>query len=105
METKMHDPHAALRDQAKDLRLYGLLSHWAEMVASPEQVAVFKQWLEWEAAERQRRSLERRLRSAQIGRFKPVADFDWNWPQQCERAAIEELMTLEFLQEAANVVL
>ena len=101
----MHDPHAALRDQAKDLRLYGLLSHWAEMVASPEQVAVFKQWLEWEAAERQRRSLERRLRSAQIGRFKPVADFDWNWPQQCERAAIEELMTLEFLQDAANVVL
>ena len=61
--------------------------------------------LGWEEQERARRSLERRLRTAHIGRFKPLCDFDWAWPKRCDRAAIETLMTLEFLNDAANVVL
>ena len=101
----MTEPTCALRQQASDLRLYGLLSHWSEMMAQPEQARWVTQWLSWEASERSRRSLERRLRSAQIGRFKPMADFDWDWPEQCDRAAVEELMTLAFLTDASNVVL
>ena len=29
-----------------------------------------------------RRSLERRLAQAHLGRFKPLADFEWNWPKK-----------------------
>ena len=101
----MHESHAELHAQVQDLRLYGLLSHWSDVTASAEHLASIRQWVAWEADARQRRSLERRLRSAQIGRFKPIADFDWKWPQQCDRGAVEELMTLEFLKDASNVVL
>ena len=52
-----------------------------------------------------RRSLERRLTDAHIGRFKPLCDFDWDWPKRCDRPAIEDLMSLGFLKESANVVL
>lgn len=97
-------PPAELRAQAAELRLHGLLAHWAEVMGQPEQARWVRQLLGWEAAERGRRSLERRLREAHIGRFKPLADFDWAWPQSCDRAAIEELMTLDFLEEASNVV-
>jgi DNA replication protein DnaC len=45
------------------------------------------------------------LRTAHIGRFKPLCDFDWAWPKRCDRAAVDTLMTLEFLNDAANVVL
>jgi len=34
-----------------------------------------------EIAERERRSLERRLRAARLGRYKPIDEFDWNWPK------------------------
>ena len=61
--------------------------------------------LDWEEQERGRRSLERRLRAAHIGRFKPLCDFDWAWPKRCDRAAFEALMALDFLAEATNVVL
>ena len=61
--------------------------------------------LSWEEQERARRSLERRLRTAHIGRFKPLCDFDWNWPKRCDRAAIDALMALDFLKDATNVVL
>ena len=94
-----------LRDQAASLHLYGLLAHWAVVIAQPEQASWVAQMLAWEAAERSCRSLERRLRAARIGRFKPLADFDWAWPKQCDRGAVEDLMTLTFLEDATNVVL
>jgi DNA replication protein DnaC len=95
---------AELRGQADALRLHGLLAHWTELMADPEAARRVAQWIAWELAERGRRSLERRVRAAHLGHFKPIADFDWNWPTQIDRAAIEELMTLQFLTDATNVV-
>jgi DNA replication protein DnaC len=63
------------------------------------------QLLDWEEAERTRRSLERRLSDSHIGSFKPLTHFDWAWPKRCDRQAIEELMSLDFLAEAANAIL
>ena len=97
-------PAAQLREQAQGLRLHGLLAHWSEVMAQPDHSRWIAQWLTWESEERGRRSLERRLREAHIGRFKPLADFDWDWPKHCDRAAIEELMTLGFMADATNVV-
>lgn len=97
--------HALLREQATELRLYGLLAHWDELMGQPETEPRVRQWLAWESAERAHRSLQRRLRDAHIGRFKPLADFDWSWPKQCDRDAIEELMSLQFLADASSVVL
>lgn len=90
-----------LQQRAHALHLHGLLAHWSE-IATSGWVAPL---LDWEESERARRSLERRLNAARIGRFKALADFDWTWPTRCDRAAIEELMTLRFLQDTSNVVL
>ena len=38
-----------------------------------------------ESQDRDRRGLDRRLRNARLGRFKPIADFDWNWPKKIDR--------------------
>ena len=87
--------------RATALQLHGLLAHWAECVDAPWLDAV----LNWEETERARRSLERRLRCAHLGRFKPLADFDWAWPTQCDQRAIAELMSLDFLTSATNAIL
>ncbi|MFQ5927195.1 MAG: IS21-like element helper ATPase IstB [Terriglobia bacterium] len=58
-----------------------------------------------EEADRARRSLERRLRYSRIGRFKPLADFDWNWPKKIDREIIERALTLDFIQEGRNLIL
>lgn len=90
-----------LQQRAKALQLHGLLAHWHELTEA-DWVATL---LDWEEHERARRSLVRRMAEARIGRFKPLADFDWSWPEQCDPAAIRELMTLEFLNTAANAIL
>ena len=96
--TTTNDP---LMARARALKLYGLLAHWEEI----HDLGRVERLIGWEEQERARRGLERRLRNAHLGRFKPLADFDWSWPKQCDREAVEELMRLAFLDEAANVVL
>ena len=64
-----------------------------------------QRFIEWEEVERKRRGLERRLSAAHIGRFKPLADFDWSWPDQCDQAAVSGFMTLRFIKETANIIL
>jgi DNA replication protein DnaC len=91
----------ALRSRAKALNLHGLLAHWSEVATQPW----LAQMLDWEEQIRASRSLERRLKTAQIGRFKPLCDFDWAWPKHCDRATVEAVMTLDFLAEATNIVI
>jgi DNA replication protein DnaC len=100
MKTK-HDTED-LRQRTQSLGLFGLLAHFGEIKASEWEL--IRRLIEWEEGERQRRSLERRLRNARIGDFKPMADFDWKWPRRCDREAIEEVLTLDFVTEGANLV-
>jgi DNA replication protein DnaC len=58
-----------------------------------------------EHAERERRSLERRRRSAKLGRFKPIAEFDWNWPTKIDRPVIERALEGELVSQHENLVL
>ena len=89
------------RQRLRQLGLYGLLAQTETLLHE----SWFAQVLDIEDAERARRSLKRRLDASRLGAFKPVADFDWAWPTKCDRALVEELFSLAFIEEAANVVL
>jgi DNA replication protein DnaC len=58
-----------------------------------------------ELEDKHRRSVESRLKRARLGRFKPLADWDWDWPTALDRAALERILTLDFLDRGENVVL
>lgn len=66
---------------------------------------IFEHVADIEERERSRRSLERRLSRSHLGKFKPIADFDWNWPTKIDRALVESAVGLHFLGAARNVVL
>jgi DNA replication protein DnaC len=79
------------------------LASAAKLRWSPRQI--LEQLAQTEAAERAHRSLERRLRLAEIKKFKPMADFDWSWPKKIERDVVERALTLDFLSEGRNLIL
>jgi DNA replication protein DnaC len=89
------------RQRLRQLGFYGLLAHTESLMQQPWLTQV----LDIEETERAQRSLKRRLDNTRLGTFKPIADFDWAWPQRCDRSLIEELFSLAFIAEAANVVL
>lgn len=91
----------ALHQRVQDLGLYGVLDHWQHFRDEP--------WLEdllaREETERKRRSLERRIRASKVGRFKDIADFDYDWPSEIDREQITDLFTFDFLNDLSNIVL
>ena len=90
-----------LMNRARALGLHGLIAHWDEVAESDWLTTL----IAWEEEERRARSLKRRLADARLGEFKPLADFNWDWPRSCDRMAVEDLLSLDFLNEATNVVL
>jgi len=83
------------------LGLRGIVEHLEEF----DDVEVLDRIVQIEEADRAQRGLERRLRNAKLGRFTPMADFDATWPKKLDHDQLQEILTLNFIEEAANVIL
>lgn len=92
---------ADLRPALAELGLHGLLLHYDEVADADWLPRI----IELERDERRRRSLERRIRNGKLGRFKPMADFDWAWPTRIDREQISSLLRLDFIKEGANPII
>ena len=90
-----------LRTRVERLGFRGVLDYWHELADEP----VLQRIIDIEEQDRSQRGLERRLRNAKLGRFKPMADFEWAWPQNLDSGLVEELFQLKFIDQAANVIL
>ena len=98
---------------ATDLRRLGL-NRTADDLNDRIAAATRKRWsptvllehlVAAELEDRQRRSVERRLTCARLGRFKPLADWDPDWPTALDRPALERILSLDFLARGENVIL
>ena len=88
----------ALSDNIDDFIARATTGRWSARV-------LLEQLSQLEIQDRSRRSLERRLGLSGIKKFKPMADFDWDWPKKIDREVIERALTLDFIKEGRNVVL
>ncbi len=88
----------ALSDALDDIIAAATKKRW-----SPAQI--FEHVAELEERERARRSVERRMRISKLGRFKAMADFDWDWPTRVASDAIHDVLSLDFMKHGHNVVL
>ena len=92
---------SGLRQRAEKLRLWGVVAYWEELYTEP--------WLEKlitrEETIRAQRSLEQRINTAKLGQFKQLSDFDWKWPKEIDQMLIEEILSLDFVCEPANLII
>jgi DNA replication protein DnaC len=91
----------SVRQRLRRANLFGLLAQAEQILGEPWLARV----LEVEESERQHRSLRRRLDGARLGSFKPMADFDYEWPKELDRALLDEVLTCGFLEQAINLIL
>ena len=92
-----------IMQRAKTLKLYGVINHQDEI--NEEEALFLQQVMTWEEQHRSQSSLDGRLRKARTGRFKPMADFDWGWPKNCDRDVVEQWMQLSFMKSATNLII
>ena len=102
--------HPELHDTLVSLGLHGLAGQLDDFLARVTKARLsplqqLEELARIEHRERARRGLERRLSRARIGTFKPMADFDWNWPKKLDRQRVERCLALGFGGDGANVIL
>jgi DNA replication protein DnaC len=88
----------ATADTLNDLIARATRSRW-----SPTQLV--EHVVQAELDDRARRRLERQLRAARLGRFKPLADFEWDWPKALHRPTLDRVFALDFVTKGENVIL
>ena len=102
-----------MNDLSRNLRSLGfhycsehlddLVAHATKKRMTPRQL--LEHIVHLENQERARRSLERRLSRSRLGAFKPMTDFEWDWPTKISRADVESALELDFLEHGRNLVL
>lgn len=89
--TWMLEHYEALHEQALKQKT-GSLEYLAEL-------------LRGEAQTRHERAIERRIKAARFPVIKTLESFNWQWPEQIDRAQVEHLASLRFIDNKHNAVL
>jgi DNA replication protein DnaC len=58
-----------------------------------------------EAGLRRERSIKRRIRLARFPVIKTLEQFRWSWPSAINRAAVQNLFRLKFIEDKTNIIL
>src|SRR5258708_2896648 len=101
---------ATLSDQLRQLGLVHTAADLNDFLARATQkrwspVVKFERLVSTDREARLHQRVERRLKDARLGRFKPLADFEWTWPTQIHRPTVERVLTLDFLTQRENVII
>ena len=99
-----------IAEQLTHLGLHHAATHLDDLIAMSTKrrlgpLEIIELLVERESQHRAKKSLERRLARSRIGRFKPMADYEWSWPTRIDRDAVESALRLEFLEGGRNIVL
>ncbi len=99
-----------LRGQLDYLKLPFMREHVEQLLAQAaadgwSHAELLARLVEGEAALRQDRARERRIRQARFPVLKTLDQFDFTWPVKINRLAIQHLFRLNFIQDKANAIL
>ncbi len=99
-----------LRRQLELLKLPFILEHFEELArqAGSDQwshVEFLARLIEGEAALRQDRARQRRIKQAHFPVLKTLQQFDFTWPTKINRLAVQNLFRLKFIEDKANAIL
>ena len=67
-------------------------------------VEYLRRLAEAEAAARYERSVQRRSKAARLPVLKTLELFDWSWPKKINRAQVQDLFRLRFIEQNTNIV-
>ena len=105
MQSKPED----LTEVLRRLNLTTIAQHYEELGREAAReglghVEYLRRLAEAEAAARYERSVQRRVKAARLPVLKTLEQFDWSWPKKINRAQVQDLFRLRFVEQNTNVV-
>jgi len=99
-----------LTEVLRRLSLTTIAQHYEEIARDSSREGVshveyLRRLAEAEASARYERSVQRRIKAAHLPVLKTLEQFNWGWPSKINRAQIQDLFRLRFIEQNTNVVL
>ena len=69
-----------------------------------DHIRYLSEMVEQESNLRRDRTIQRRIRMARFPVIKTMDQFDWSWPKEVNKAQIQDLFRLKFIEEKSNIV-
>lgn len=106
---KKNDPQTPLEQNLKYLKLVFMKENYLTLAkqAAKKQSShldYLEKLVDGEAALRQDRSIQRRIRLARFPVIKTMDQFSWTWPNNINRLQVQNLFRLQFLRDKSNVI-
>jgi DNA replication protein DnaC len=103
-------PHDELHQNLGYLNLPFMQQHCDELAAQAaaqqwSHVDFLRRLVDGETAARQDRARQRRIQQARFPILKTLEQFDFTWPTQINRMAVQNLFRLKFIHDKANALL
>lgn len=91
------------------LQLPHIRAHYHEFAQTAAEqhwghIDYLQRLIEGEVARRDDKRLERRIRLARFPLIKTLDQFQWNWPRKINRAQIQNLFRLQFIEQKSNAI-
>ena len=107
--TRSQHSNETLNEQLSYLKLHYLLEHYETLASEAAQahwihIDYLARLIDGEALERQQRSIQRRIAMARFPVIKTLDAFQWTWPSKLNRAQVQNLFRLKFIDEHANII-
>ena len=98
-----------LTDLLRRLGLTTIAQHYEDLGREAAReglshVEYLRRLAEAEVAARYERSVQRRTKAARLPVLKTLEQFDWSWPKKINRAQVQELFRLRFIEQNSNAV-
>ena len=98
-----------LTEVLRRLNLTTIAQHYEELSREAAReglchVEYLRRLAEAEAAARYERSVQRRTKAARLPVLKTLEQFDWSWPKKINRAQVQDLFRMRFIEQNTNVV-
>ena len=99
-----------LAEQMAELRLTFMEENYAALASQAARdqwshLLYLQRLIQGESQRRHDRSITRKLAAARFPVTKTLDQFNWNWPKKINRAQVQHLFTLSFLEQKASVIL
>ena len=107
--THKNEAQSPLEQNLRYLKLPFMQQHYLNLAAQAAKkhsshVDYLEELTQGEAALRQDRSIERRVRLARFPVIKTLDQFNWSWPKNINRLQVQNLFRLHFIKDRSNVI-
>ena len=110
MKTMTDNQHQKIQNALETLKLPWMRQNYESLhrQALKKQTGALEylhELLHGEALAKRERSAERRIKAARLPALKTLDTFSWQWPESIDRAQVEHLASLRFVEHKHNGVL